>query len=130
MASSALNLPSRPALVSICCAVLVFVVFTQVPWQKVLIKRINTDQNVHQILEPHKEYSDQSQGKSASREDKMKREGSVMVSPVPIGHINVADGKFQGQERFKLTEKYQAGLRDSPDDFWNMNYEERSKVST
>lgn len=131
MALLAQKLPSRLALVSVCCIVLVFVVFRQVPRQKVQIKHINIEQSV-QILEPHQEYSNKNSGKTTSREAKTKREDNRKASPVSGRHISAAGRKFQGRSQHKLkwTEQYQAVLWDNPDDFWNMTYEERSKVST
>ena len=74
MASLAQKVPSCLALVSMCCLLFMFIlVFRQQPWQKVLIKHINIEQSV-QILESHQEQSNQSPGKSTSREATVKRE--------------------------------------------------------
>ena len=118
------KLPSYLALVSICFFVLIFIsVFRKQPWQKVLIKHINIEQSV-QILEPHQEYSKQSPGKPALKEATAKREGTKVVPK----YISLAR-RSQGLPKFKLRRQNQANsMWDNPDDFWNMTYEERSKV--
>lgn len=128
MVSLAQKLPSCLALFSACCIVLVCIlVFRPEPWQKVLIKHINIEQSV-QILEPHQEYSNQSPAKSILRETAVKRGGinGRKASYIPI------KSKHQVQPKLKLREQYQADsiIWNNPNDFWNITYEERSKVST
>ena len=113
MASLAQKLPSCLALLSLCCILLVFVsVFRpwQEPWQKLLIKQVNIEQNV-QI---HQEYSNQSPGKSTSNSREATKKKGVSghkILPASVKRSSVYVG-------------------DSPDEFWNMTYEERSKVGT
>jgi NADH:ubiquinone oxidoreductase subunit D len=105
-------------------------VFRAEPWQRVLIKHINIEQSI-QILEPHQEYSNQSPAKSTSREITVKRKGmdEQKASSVSIKRIVVP--KRHDRPKFKLTKQYQAdSIWDNPNDFWNMTYEERSKVGT
>lgn len=125
MAPLAQKLPSCVALVAVCCFILVSVlVLSQGQWQKVLIKHINTEQSVQNL----EDYRNRHPGKSTSEED---TENSVVK-----GHTSSfkrsARSKFQGQ-KLKLIGHTQAGhhpLWDNTDDFWNMTYEERSKVTT
>ena len=129
MVSLAQKLPSCLALFSACCIVLVCIlVFRPEPWQKVLIKHINIEQSV-QILEPHQEYSNQSPAKSTLRQTAVKRGG---ISGQKASSISIIAPKHQIQPKLKLREQYQADsiTWDNPNDFWNMTYEERSKVST
>ena len=75
-------------------------------------------------LESHQEQSNQSPGKSTSREATVKREGTKVV----LKRISL-NCKSHGLLKYKLREQKQADfLWDNPDDFWNMTYEERSKV--
>ena len=132
MASLAQKLPSCLALVSICCIVLMFVLaIRQEQWQNVLIKHINIEQSV-QILEPHQEYSNQSPGKSTANSREATMKNGVSGHKVLSASIKRSvTRKFQGRPKVKLTEHNQADfVWDSPDDFWNMTYEERSKVGT
>ena len=117
---------------TMCCIVLL--IFSQQPWQKMQTKRryIPPGQR-DQFRGLHIQYGNQNQGKSTSRKD-TGQEGmsSHKTTSISIDHgVNTFQGK-----KSKLTEYHQTTALDqpedstmnNPDDFWNMSYEERSKV--
>ena len=91
-------------------------------WQKVLRKHMKSVQ----ILEPcQAEYSSQSPGKFYALKEATVKRGGTKILP---RHISVVHKP--SLPKIKLREQKQVdSLGDNPDDFWNMTYEDRSKVN-
>ena len=122
MASLVQKLSSCLALVLVCCIVLSLVLRQRMePWQRVLRKQIKS---VH--VEPHQaEYNSQSTGKSYSLKEATVKRGGTKILPRQISVV-----QKPSLPKYKLREQKLAdSLWDDPDDFWNLTYEDRSKVN-
>ena len=123
MASLVQKLSSCLALLLVCCVVLILVLRQRMePWQRVLRKQIKS---VH--VEPHQaEYNSQSTGKSYTLKEATVKRGSTKILP---RHISVVQKPSLPKYKLREQKRLADSQWDNPDDFWNMTYEDRSKVN-